>query len=207
MIVAAAITSGSGNALWAMEFAPFVDAFRLLSIAIEATKPAWPPRFEHDVVHTARLAPGDVAAALHMRRLWEMRARGTPDAKIDAPKADVHALYTAAAADVLVFVFVLVTSVDDERVADDLNGDAARPVTSMRAPSMLELSDFTLAVARTTRCAVRGCDEEKDAALGTGDFRAEKVFDQLPAIAGRVQNMISASGDAARMKHRELSDK
>lgn len=123
MIVAVAFTTLDGDAIWAVETAPYVDAFPALAAALDLMKPTWPSEFAHDEYDVFDLPESDLGSAVNFAQL---RRIARYDVNDDAGAADasglsvasrLHVLRGAAGSDVLCFVFAFCPNADDKFAA------------------------------------------------------------------------------------------
>ena len=210
MIIAVGCSSIVGEALWAMDTMPFVNAQELLSLTLAAMLPKWPASFRPDE-WAVDFQPVAGSSCVNIRRLVDTARIGrgydanpgaddTSDTTGATKCASVTVLSGAIASGVVLFVFGLVPSANDALEAAATMSAADRMLGADRFPShhVGSLTDMVFAakiLADAVRAAVNASSGANAAAQGGVELPASKFKDIAPLLAVRVHDVVSVRGD------------
>lgn len=236
MIIGVALTTIRGEAMWALELMPFVDIYPLLSVTLATMRTAWPTNFRQDDFRPWTLS--EVGKIVNFEKLHLLRCGNgvhCGDDLIPPPPPTgpvipqrVVALCGAATSEVLVFVFFLGTSVDDDIEAALVAAKSQQATVSLKealrsasvshklvlAPgsqipmpspgvTLQGAVEFARAVNESIRVAVKGTDYTQwsnDEVIAP----PERVGEKLPLLAAKWLSMINGLGEPTKMILEEL---
>jgi hypothetical protein len=203
MIIAIGFASIQGEALWAMETAPFVDAMPLLQATLRAKLPTWPAAFrpeEWDVGAMPQTTLGDTVSFESLADFARIdRARGPakdgiPDTTGVSVCREVSYVAGAIASGVVIFVFSFTPTADHALQARAKLADAAlEEVVSHRVAPITEVLSCAKHIGESVRCAA-----SSDYAPGSAapvDLTAGKFQTMTSSVAALIFEIVSPQGD------------